>query len=241
MVLDTIPKGGIVNNQREDGVAMLESASKYLHLEAQLARSENEYEDFSISIKVLALLREGWSAGPGIFDLACGYAIGLPSSKIFHKRAKRAAFQQQQFLRLIPDYDASRGIVPEHDQTDGRKRFYGNRFTGRLCNMGTSAVSRDDATTTSEPTANYAAASWAMGDRTEAHDCQSIPDSERAAANPAGSYACRGSAPKRISSAAQIIAQISFVRDWSSGAFKREYARLKWREITAAGTAYFGA
>jgi hypothetical protein len=31
------------------------------------------------------------------------------------------------------------------------------------------------------------------------------------------------------------------VRDWSSLAFKREYARLKRREVADAGTAYFGA
>jgi hypothetical protein len=224
-----------------DGIAILESASIYLHGEAQLARSENEHEDFSVSIKVLALLREGWSEGPGLFDLACGYAIGLPSSKIFYKRAKRAAFQHQQFLRLIPDYDYSNEKPPEHDQTDGRKRFYGNRFTGRLCDMGTSPVSPDDPTTTSEPTTNYAAAGGRVGDRPEAYGCQSGPYSERAAGRPGGPDAYRGSAPKRISSAAQISAQISFVRDWSSAAFKREYARLKRRELADAGTAYFGA
>jgi hypothetical protein len=186
-----------------DGTAILESPSIYLHREAQLARSENENEDFSISLRLLALLRDGWSAGPGIFDLACGYAIGLPHSKIFYKRTKRAAFQQQQFLRLIPDYDWSNEMPPKDDPTDGRRLFYGNRFTGRLCNMGTSPGSRHDTSGIGCEDQDYATTDWRMGDRPEAHDCQSVPGSERAAGRPGGSYAYRGSTPKRISSPAR--------------------------------------
>jgi hypothetical protein len=210
-----------------DGTAVLtlEHAIVYVYGESKLARSENEYEDFSISIKVLALLRDGWSAGPGLFDLACGYAIGLPHSKVFYKRTKRAEYQHKQFMRLIPDYDYSNETPPEDDPTDGRRRFYGNRFTGRLCDMGTAPGSPHDATTTRETDANYAAAGGRMGDWPEAHDCQSVPSSECAADRPGVLDAYRGIAPNRSSSPEQI----------------RAFARFKRRETRAGVMAYFGA
>jgi hypothetical protein len=210
-----------------DGTAILESVSIYLHREAQLARSEDEHEDFSISLKVLALLSDGWATGRGgLFDLACGYAIGLPSSKIPYKREKRAAFlHRQQLLRLIPDYDYSNEKPPKDDPTDGRKRFYGNRYTGRLRDMGTSPVSPDDPTTTSEPTANYAAASWAMGDRPNAEGGYPAPSFACAADHSCIPNAYRGSAPKSIRSHAQILA----------------WRRYKDHATRGAVASYFGA
>jgi hypothetical protein len=219
----------------------LKSAIAYLHREAQLASSEDEHEDFSISLQLLGLLHDGWSGGPGLIDVACGYAVNLPHAKYLQRRAARATFLQQQFLRIIPDYDYSNEKAPKDDPTDGRKRFYGNQYTGRLCDLDSSPGSRDDASGTGDEDQDYAAAGGRVGDRQKAHDCQSVPISERAAGRPNVPDDYRGSAPKRISSAAQISAQISFVRDWSSVAFKREYARLKRRELGGAGTAYFGA
>jgi hypothetical protein len=185
---------------------------------------------------LLGLLHAGWSGGPGILDVACGYAVNLPHAKYLHRRTARSTFLHQQLLRLIPDYDWSNEMPPEDDPTDGRKRFYGNRYTGRLCDLGTSAVSPDDASGIGYEDQDYAAAGGRVGDRPEAHDCQSVPDSKRATGRAGIPDAYRGSAPKRISSAAQI----SFLRDWSSAEFRREYARLKRRELSA-GTAYFGA
>jgi hypothetical protein len=208
-----------------DGTASLESAIVYLHREATLARSECEYEDFSISIKVLALIRDGWATGPGLFDLACGYAVGLPHSKVFYKRAKRAAFQRQHLLRLIPDYDASSEMPPEDDPTE-RRRFYGNRFTGRLCDLGGEAVPQNDPTTTRETNANYAAASGRVGDWPEAHDCQSVPTLASAADDPGLLTSYSRERPWRISSDAQK-------RAWA--------ARHKRRETRAGVMAYFGA
>jgi hypothetical protein len=223
------------------GEHTLKSAIVYLHSEAQLAQSQNEYEDFSISLKLLGLLHDGWPGGPGILDVACGYLFELSHSKYLHRRLVRADFLHRQLLRCIPDYDSSNERPPEDDPTDGRKGFYGNQYTGRLCDLGTSAVSPDDASGIGYEDEDHTAAGGRVGDRQKAHDCQSVPISERAAGRPNVADDYRGSAPKRISSAAQIIAQISFVRDWSSLAFKREYARLKRREVADAGTAYFGA
>jgi hypothetical protein len=60
--------------------------------------------------------------------LACGYAVGLPHAKYLYRRATRAAFMQQELQQTIPDYDASTQTIPDHDPTDGRRRYYGNRF-----------------------------------------------------------------------------------------------------------------
>jgi hypothetical protein len=139
-------------------------------------------------------------------------------------------------MRLIPDYDYSNEMAPEEDPTDGRRRYYGNRFD-RSRDLDTSPGSRHDTSGIGYEDQDYAAAGGRVGDRPEAYDCQSGPYSERAAGRPGGSYAYRGSAPKRISSAAQI----SVMRDWSSAAFRREYARLKRRELRDAVAAYFGA
>jgi hypothetical protein len=59
-----------LDESARDGPAILDSAIFYLHREAQLARSENEHEDFCISLRMLALLRDGWPGGPGILDVA---------------------------------------------------------------------------------------------------------------------------------------------------------------------------
>jgi hypothetical protein len=220
-------------------IPTLKSAIAYLHREAQLAQSQNEYEDFSISLKVLGLLHDGYS-GPGILDMACGYLFDLSHSKYLHRRLVRCDFLHRQLLRCIPDYDASDERPPEDDPTDGRRGYYGNGFDGSR-DLDTSPSPRHDASGIGCEDEDDSAAGGRMGDRPEALDSQSIQGSERAAGRPNVADDYRGSAPKRISSAAQIIAQISFVRDWSSLAFKREYARLKRREVADAGTAYFGA
>jgi hypothetical protein len=202
----------------------LKSAVAYLHHEAQLAQSQNEYEDFSISLQLLGLLHDGWSGGPGILDVACEYLFELPHSKYLHRRLVRADFLHRQLLRCIPDYDASNEMPPEDDPTDGRRGYHGNRFD-RSRDLDTAPMSPDDPTATSEPTTNYAAAGGRMGDRPEAHDRQSVPNSERAAGRPGDLHAYRRSAPKKISSPAQILA----------------FRRYKDHETRGAVISYFGA
>ena len=210
-----------------DGTEILKSVIVHLYGEAQLARTENEHEDFSISLRLLGLLRDGWTPGPGLFDCACGYAVGKPHSKLPAARAARAAHMRQELLRTIPDYDYSKDEIP--DQIDGRRQFYGNRFTGRLCDLGTSAVSPDDSSGIGYEDEDYAAAGGSMGDRPKAHNRQSVPGSESATDRPGELFAYRGVAPKRITSDAQR-------RAWA-----RMWRNFKYRETRGAVAGYFGA
>ena len=106
-------------------LAILDSASRYVSREAKRAYNREEHEDFSITLKLLELLRDGWASGPGVFDVACGYAVGLPHARYLHKRSERAAFVRREFLQAIPDYDLSREPLPERDPADGRRRSKG--------------------------------------------------------------------------------------------------------------------
>ena len=54
----------------------LDHALVHVWREAQLAQSCEEHEDFEIALKLLGLLRDGSSSGD-LFNLACGYAVGL--------------------------------------------------------------------------------------------------------------------------------------------------------------------
>ena len=189
----------------------LESVIGYLHGEAQLAQSQNEHEDFSISLRLLGLLRDGWSGGPGLLDVACGYAFQVSHARYVHSREARAALQHQQLLRLIPDYDYSNEKPPKDDPTDGRRKYHGNRYD-RGRDLDTSTGPRHDATTTSEPTANYAAASWAMGDRPNAEGRHPASSLARAAGRPGVPDAYRGSVPLRVSSPAQRKHSLKAVR-----------------------------
>jgi hypothetical protein len=123
------------------------------------------------------------------------------------RREARGTFLHQQFLRLIPDYDYSNEMVPEVDPTDGRKRFYGNKYTGRLCDLDTSPGSQDDATTTRETDADNEAGGERLGDRRNTKDRHSAPSLTRTRDRAGIPDAYRGSAPKRISSPAQIAAK----------------------------------
>jgi hypothetical protein len=100
-------------------VLTLEHAIVHVHRAGKLARNCDEHDDIAITLKLLGLLREGWTTGRGLFDLACGYAVGLPHKKYVHRREARRAYLHQQFLRLIPDYDYSRPETPDCDPTDG--------------------------------------------------------------------------------------------------------------------------
>ncbi len=122
---------------QNSAVAILESASRYVYGKAQRARSLEEHEDFSITLKLLQLLREGWASRPRIFDVACGFAVGLCHARYLHRRGERAAFMRKEFLSITPDYDYSRETVPNRDPADGRRHF-GNQYASR--GMDTRAI-----------------------------------------------------------------------------------------------------
>ena len=115
----------------------LDHAIVHIYREAQLAQSCEEHENAAITLRLLGLLRDGWSGGPRIFDVACGYAVGLCHAKYLYRKAQRAEFTRLEYLRCIPDYDASTEKPMERDPTDGRRHF-GNKFAWR--GMGTDAI-----------------------------------------------------------------------------------------------------
>ena len=114
----------------------LDHALVHVWREAQLAQSCEEHEDFEIALKLLGLLRDGSSSGD-LFNLACGYAVGLCHARYLRRRAERAEFMRMEYLRCIPDYDASTEKPMERDPTDGRRHF-GNKFAWR--GMDTPAI-----------------------------------------------------------------------------------------------------
>ena len=111
-------------------------------------------------------------AGPReVFDLACGMTVGVPSRKLLYRRQARADFMAKELLQAIPDYHYS--THDDHnpdDPFDGRKKFYGNRYTGRLCDLGTSPVSSDDTTATGGAHVDIQTAGRGLRSRSESDD-----------------------------------------------------------------------
>jgi hypothetical protein len=115
----------------------LDHALVHVWREAQLARSCEEHEDFNIALKLLGLLRDGSSSGD-LFNLACGYAVGLCHARYLRRSAERAESMRLEFLQAIPDYDWSREPrIPDRDPTDGRRHF-GNQYASH--GMDTPAI-----------------------------------------------------------------------------------------------------
>jgi hypothetical protein len=156
---------------------ILSHAIHHLHLEAQIARSREEYEDFSIALKLLGLLCDGWNSGPGLFNLACAYATGLPHQRYLYGRAQRAEFERLELLRAIPDYDYSTEPRMDRDPMDGR-RHYGNDFAkreNRLRNLAAKAIAADDSNSSCNADADIAAAGFGLGDWTGADSLHIAP------------------------------------------------------------------
>lgn len=107
----------------QSAARLLESATRFVHLEAQQARTREEHEDYSITLRLLQLLREGWETSH-IFDVACGFAVGLCHARYLYKRAERAALMRREFLSITPDYDHSTETSPDRDPADGRRKVY---------------------------------------------------------------------------------------------------------------------
>jgi hypothetical protein len=120
---------------------MLDRALDYTYRQAQeRSLTANEHEDVAISLKLIGLLRDG-SSGAGVFNLACGMAVGLPHTKYLYRRAERAAFMRRELMSAIPDYDASTEKIPDYDPTDGRRHHYfGNKFR----HLAAQASARDE-------------------------------------------------------------------------------------------------
>jgi hypothetical protein len=152
-------------------LALLEHAIDYVYGESQKrARTREEHEDFAITLKLLGLLRDGWSTGPAIFDVACGYAVGLCHARYLYKRAERSALMRLEFLRAIPDYDYSTEIMTDRDPADGR-RHYGNQFRY----LAAQRNAQHDSITSRDPNEDVEAAGERFGDWPTAYDRHSAP------------------------------------------------------------------
>jgi hypothetical protein len=201
-----------------DALTLLTHAIDYTYGESQKrARTREDHEDFTITLRLLGLLRDGWATGPWIFDVACGYAVGLYHKKYLRRRAERAEFERLELLRCIPDYDYSKEPrIADRDPTDGR-RHYGNRFR----HLAAQRISRDEPIPSRNPHEDFQAAGERFGDRPTAYDPHSAPNRAGAPDFTARPVADRRSAPKRLSSPAQ--------------------ARLEARFRAAQRVVYFGA
>jgi len=106
----------------------LQDSITYLAREAQFAQTREEHENYSIALRLLGLLYDGWNPTPSLFDVACGYVVGLASAKYVHRKARRAAHERRELLRAIPDYDYSTEPLSDDDPTDGRRHNYGKQL-----------------------------------------------------------------------------------------------------------------
>src|SRR6266852_7900398 len=85
----------------------LEHAIDYTYsVSLTLARTREDHEDFSIALRLLSLLRDGWATGD-LFNLACAYTGGLCHKKYLRRRAESADFERRELLAIIPEYDVS--------------------------------------------------------------------------------------------------------------------------------------
>ena|ERR1035441_124391 len=80
---------------------LLEHAIDYTYRETQArARTRQEHEDASMTLRLLGLLCDGWSSGPRLFDVACGHAMGSP------KGGQRSGLLRSLGLILRPGFRA---------------------------------------------------------------------------------------------------------------------------------------
>jgi hypothetical protein len=94
--------------------ARLNNVIDYVWVEAQEAQTRDQHEDFSITLRLLKCVREGWTGN--LVNMAWCYAVGVSPAKYLTRKAERAAFERDELAKLaaacIPDYDASIGRPP---------------------------------------------------------------------------------------------------------------------------------
>jgi hypothetical protein len=177
----------------------LEHSINYLAREAQFAQTRDEHENFSIALRLLGLIYDGWNPTPSLFDVACGYVVGLVSAKYIYRKARRLAHERRELLRAIPDYDYSTETLSDDDPTDGR-RHYGNQFLRMAIEIGP----KHDAITACGARENDAAADWKTGERADSDDRYSVSAGARVG-DLAGRTVDPGRRPaKRVNSNAQL-------------------------------------
>jgi len=107
------------------GRALLTRVITRVHAAAQSSRSREEYELGSITLRLLALLRQGREA---TLDLACFEAHGLYFAKWRQRSMERSSMMAWEFQRLIPDFDPAEA---RHAQMEQSRQVRGRGESGR--------------------------------------------------------------------------------------------------------------
>ena len=68
--------------------AFLADVTRYIHGEGQKARTQDEHEDFTVALRILKAIREGWTEP---VNVAYYYTFGLHPDKYRRKRLERHA------------------------------------------------------------------------------------------------------------------------------------------------------
>src|SRR5262249_24159703 len=154
------------------------------------------------------LIRDGWSSIPGLFDVACGYALGIPSARVPYKRALRAAYMRQQFLRLIPDYDysadPSTAILLERDPKDGRRHGHVDYIGNRFCHLASEKRKGNESISTGRAEEHDASAGVRSRSWTGADDHDTVSRLAGSTGSAGLPDLDRRRPPKRINSPAQL-------------------------------------
>jgi hypothetical protein len=101
-----------------------------VHAAAQESRSRTEFELGSITIRLLALLRQGREAN---LDVACSEAFGMHFAKWRQKSLERSSALAWEFQQLIPDFDPAEAKHAAMVKASGVRRP--EAFSGNLYEM----------------------------------------------------------------------------------------------------------
>ena len=88
-------------------VRVLNDAIDYLHSFREDCRSRDEFEDLSISLRLLGLVRAGRGILPPslLLPFAVWLTTGCAPGRYLDRRRERAEFMADQLMRCTPDYD----------------------------------------------------------------------------------------------------------------------------------------
>jgi hypothetical protein len=112
------------------GRALLTRIIARVHASAQESRSREEFELSSITLRLLALLRQGREA---TLDLACSEAFGMHFTKWCQKSMERTSALAWEFQQLIPDFDPAEAKHAAMVKASGVRRP--EAFSGNLYEM----------------------------------------------------------------------------------------------------------
>ena len=84
---------------------LLQDAIGYLHSFREDCRTQDQLEDLSITLRVLAVLMRNEAKMCDPFTLACYLAVGSSPALYRKRRQQRDQFKQRELIGAIADYD----------------------------------------------------------------------------------------------------------------------------------------